>query len=174
MAHVRYLERDDADPKLAATYDGVTAKIGMMLNMFKALAHSPEGLKGFLHLDGALGHDAIELDPKLKELAYLTVSNRNGCEYCRYYHHAFARRAGLSERQVNDLDDAPHGDSYDALQRDVIAFAEQVTSHVKPEAALMERLKAEFSERALVELTLTVALANFTNRVNETLGIDLP
>jgi uncharacterized peroxidase-related enzyme len=174
MSHVPYLDRDEADPSLAATYDAVASQVGIVLNLFKAMAHSPEALKGFLKLDAALRHGVIELDPKLKELAYLAVSMRNGCDYCRHYHHGFGRKAGLTERQVIDLDDVAGSDAYDDLQRDVIQFAEQVTTRVRPEPSLMERLKARLSNRALVELILTIALANFTNRVNEALGVELP
>ncbi len=174
MAHVPYLDKDEADPSLASTYDGVASQIGLMLNFFKAMAHSPKALQGFLQLDQGLGHSSIELDPKLKELAYLTVSERNGCDYCRYYHHGFGRRAGLTERQVQDLEDVASSDAYDALQLDVIAYAEQITRDIRPEPALTERLKSQLSDRALVELTMTIALANFTNRVNEALGIELP
>ena len=38
----------------------------------------------------------------------------------------------------------------------------------------MARLKLALSERELVELTIAVAIANFTNRVNETLKSELP
>lgn len=174
MAQVPYLDKADADPTLGPTYDAVANKLGLMLNLFKVMAHSPAALRGFLSLDGALGHDAIELDPKLKELAYLTVSERNGCNYCRHYHHGFGRRAGLSERQVLDLDDVAASDAYDDLQRDVIAFAEQVTRDIRPDSELVQRLKNRLTCRAFVELAMTVALANFTNRVNEAMGVELP
>jgi alkylhydroperoxidase family enzyme len=43
--------------------------------------------------------------------------------------------------------------------------------HVDP--ALVEVLKRELSPDALVQLTLTIAAANFTNRMNEALGTEL-
>ena len=39
---------------------------------------------------------------------------------------------------------------------------------------LVEKLKQTLSDRELVELATTVALANFTNRISETLRLELP
>jgi alkylhydroperoxidase family enzyme len=44
------------------------------------LANKPDVLRAFLQLDGAIWADGA-LSPKLKDLAYLRDSIRNGCEY---------------------------------------------------------------------------------------------
>jgi alkylhydroperoxidase family enzyme len=41
------------------------------------------------------------------------------------------------------------------------------------DGALVETLRRELGPEALVQLTLTVAAANFTNRFNEALGTEL-
>jgi alkylhydroperoxidase family enzyme len=40
--------------------------------------------------------------------------------------------------------------------------------------ALYARLKKQLGDRELVELAMTVGIANFTNRVTETLRLELP
>jgi len=55
----------------------------------------------------------------------------------------------------------------------VIRYAEEMTRKVHVDAALVETLKKELSPEALVQLTLSIAAANFTNRVNEALGTEL-
>ncbi len=48
-----------------------------------------------------------------------------------------------------------------------------MTRKVAVDGALVEILKHHLSAEALVQLTLTVAAANFTNRFNEALGTEL-
>ena len=55
----------------------------------------------------------------------------------------------------------------------MIRYAEEMTRKVHVDAALVETLKKELSPEALVQLTLSIAAANFTNRVNEALGTEL-
>jgi len=44
---------------------------------------------------------------------------------------------------------------------------------VQVEGALVEELKRHLTPEALVQLTLTIAAANFTNRFNDALGTEL-
>jgi alkylhydroperoxidase family enzyme len=55
----------------------------------------------------------------------------------------------------------------------VIRYAEEMTRTVQVDPALVESLKRHLSPEALVQLTLNVAAANFTTRVNEALGTEL-
>ncbi|MCA1685999.1 MAG: carboxymuconolactone decarboxylase family protein [Planctomycetia bacterium] len=172
MAVVSYLSKDDAAEKLRPVFEGMERKLGAVPNMFRAMAHSPELLETFLALNGALSK--TKLDPKLRELAYIKTSELNHCEYCLSHHRGFARKAGLSDRQINETSQHETSDAYDDLQRDVLRYAEEVTRHVSAADDLTSRLKASLPDRELVELTITVALANFTNRINEAIKFELP
>jgi len=55
----------------------------------------------------------------------------------------------------------------------VIRYAEEMTRKVQVDGALVEALKRHLSPEALVQLTLSVAAANFTNRLNDALGTEL-
>jgi uncharacterized peroxidase-related enzyme len=172
MAHVSYVERDEVPEELQATYDLIAKKLGTMLNFFKALAHSPELLNAFLAMNRTQAKTT--LDPKLREMAYLRVSALNGCDYCDHYHSLAAKAVGWTDEEIAEIRRPVVGGSFSDLERDVLAFAEQVTKSCAAEDDLMARLKEKLNERQLVELTATVALANFTNRVNVALDIELP
>ena len=62
---------------------------------------------------------------------------------------------------------------FDELERLVIRYAEQMTKRVQVDPALVEQLRKHLSAQQLVQLTLSVAAANFTNRFNEALGTEL-
>ena len=59
------------------------------------------------------------------------------------------------------------------LERLVIRYAEEMTTRVQVDGALVETLKTHLTPEALVQLTLSIAAANFTTRVNEALGTEL-
>ena len=52
-------------------------------------------------------------------------------------------------------------------------YAEEVTRHINVSESLMTRLHQRLSDREIVELAMIVGIANFTNRVTETLKLEL-
>jgi uncharacterized peroxidase-related enzyme len=172
MALVHYVSNEEAAEKVRPILEGLEKKLGSVPNVFRAMAHSPELFEAFLGLNSALGK--TRLDGKLRELAYIKASELNGCDYCLHYHRANGRKAGLSERQVNETATFEASDAYDDLQRDVLRYAEEVTRHINVSDALSERLRQSLPDREFVELAMAVGIANFTNRVTETLRMELP
>jgi alkylhydroperoxidase family enzyme len=62
---------------------------------------------------------------------------------------------------------------FDDLERLVIHYAEQMTVNVQVDAALAEELKGRLTPQQLVQLTMSIAAANFTTRFNEALATEL-
>ena len=58
------------------------------------------------------------------------------------------------------------------LERLALRYAEAMTRAVQVDAALVRDLRAHLSTEALVQLTLSIAAANFTNRFNEALATE--
>jgi AhpD family alkylhydroperoxidase len=172
MGYVSYLEKDQAAESIRPTYDDVAKKAGVMLNLFKAMAHNPAMLQGFLGLNSTMGK--TKLPGTLRELAYFKASRVNKCGYCEHYHRGLGKKAGVSERQLSEVDTFESSDAYDDLEKDVLRFAEGVTRNVRADDAVVGRLKERLSDQELMELAMTVSLANLTNRMNESLKIDLP
>jgi len=59
------------------------------------------------------------------------------------------------------------------VERLVLRYAEEMTRKIRVDAGLVESLKKHFSPEALMQLTLSIAAANFTNRVNEAMATEL-
>ena len=71
------------------------------------------------------------------------------------------------------LPDAATSPLFSELERRAIRYAEEMTRNVQVDAALVQALRHDLGEPGLVQLTLSIAAANFTTRFNEALGTDL-
>jgi len=172
MALVSYVSNQNAAEKIKPVFEGMEKKLGAVPNVFRAMAHNPAMLEAFLALNATLPR--TELNGRLRELAYIKTSELNDCDYCLHHHRALGKKAGLNDRQVNETSQSETSDAYDDLERDVMRYAEEVTRHINVGDALVGRLKQQLDDREIVELAMTVGIANFTNRVTETLRMELP
>lgn len=171
MPHVLPLQTKNAPDGARETLQAIEDKFGQSLNIFSTLAHQPDVLVGVTKIDSGISED---LDPKLREIAYLHASRLNDCDYCGHYHHKKALGAGVSEAQVESLDGWRDSDAFDDHEKAVLDYAEQLTREADVDDEAVARVKGFLDDRQLVTLAATVALANFTNRVNHGLGIELP
>ncbi len=86
---------------------------------------------------------------------------------------ALGRRAGLTDRQVDDLDRFEASDAYSPLEKDVLRFTEQWTSRGRVDGDVLERLAAALTMEHVVVLA-PVGQANFTSRLDVVFGVELP
>ncbi len=56
----------------------------------------------------------------------------------------------------------------------MLRYAEQLTAKASVDDDTVSQLKSFLTDEQLVELAATVGLANFTNRFNHGLGVELP
>jgi uncharacterized peroxidase-related enzyme len=171
MPLVPPLTNDQASPQAQELFRAIEAQFKMVPNIFRAMGHAPAVLQPTLALNAAIGHD---LDPKLRELAYLKASQVTQCGYCTHYHKFGAKKVGLSESQIADIDRYDTSSAYSELEKHVLRFAEQWASRSKVDADVVTALARGLSPTQLVTLAATCALAGWTNRFNNTFGMELP
>jgi len=137
-------------------------------HMFRTMANKPEALKNFVPLYSAIMGPGL-VERRIKELVYLAVSFANECAYCSAAHIAIGRKAGISEDDLAALRTEQEG-PFSVPERAAIQYARELTRTADAgdsRAALAEH----FSPEQVVEITLIVAMANFTNRFNN--GLEL-
>ena len=169
MSVVHPVPADRAPKEVQPIYQDFSQKFGKMPNFFALMAHRPKVLASFLPLYGAITAEGT-VDPKLKELAYLKTSMVNGCEYCSRAHMASGKRVGVTPEQIADLQFYHRSPRFSDQEKTVILYADRVT---RGSSAISEHDLAELrrflSEDQIVELTLVICVANFTNRLNNAL-----
>jgi AhpD family alkylhydroperoxidase len=171
MRRAPELERAQAPEEVRALYDVVEKLPRAPRLTSKVLAHSPAGLRLFLELTRAM--TTLTLDPRLRELAFVAASRLNRSAICDTFHSSIGRKVGLTAAQLDGLADPSASPAYGELERLVIRYAEQLTVCGEVDDALHTELAARLPTRQLIELALTVAAANFANRVNAALKLDL-
>jgi uncharacterized peroxidase-related enzyme len=170
-ARLPYLDRTQVGPEIQSVFDTLQAERGRVLNIYRLMAHHPGSLSPFLAWYPRLREGPLDL--KLRYLAYVRASQLNRCRYCVTHNGAAARRAGASKEQLDALPEFRTSSLFSELERLALEYAEAMTTRVQVDAALVETLRGRLGPEALVQLTLTIAAANFTNRFNEALGTEL-
>jgi len=104
MATLGLVEYASASAEVRAIYDDImaTRKTDWINNFWKAIANDPATLRRtWESIKEVMAPGA--LDPLTKELIYLAVSTTNGCDYCITSHTAGARKAGMSDAMLAEL-----------------------------------------------------------------------
>jgi AhpD family alkylhydroperoxidase len=171
MRRAPELERDQAPEEIRRLYDVVEQLPPAPRLTSKVLAHSPAALRLFLEVTRPM--TTLTLDPRLQELAFVAASRLNRSAICDTFHSSLGRKAGLTSAQLDGLAESSTSAAYGELERLVIRYAEQLTVTGEVDDALHTALALHLPNRQLIELALTVAAANFSNRVNAALKLDL-
>lgn len=170
MAYAQPLSINEAPDEAKPILEAIEEKFGQSMNIFSTLAHQPDVLGGMTQINDGLQND---LPAKYRELAYYKASQLNSCDYCSHYHRQAAVKAGLSDQQLDSMN-VSSGELFDEKEQAVLKYAEQLTTKANVDASVVKELKLFLNEKQLVTLAAAVALANFTNRINHGLDIELP
>ena len=107
MALVKLANYADASPEAQAVFDDImaTRKTEYVNHIWRALAAHPPTLKRFWRQMKEIMIKPSRLDPLTKELIYLAVSITNDCTYCINSHTAAARKKGLDDEILAELNE---------------------------------------------------------------------
>ena len=113
------------------------------------------------------------LNKRYLEIAIVTVSAINRCDYCVAHHGPRLLDFGLPRAVVDQIldEDCPGLDPVDRMVRD---YAAQVTrDHNRVGDRQFDGLRAHFSETQIVELTLRITLCTFFNKFNDVMMLEM-
>lgn len=171
MAKIGYVEKEQLPKNLHPIYDGLQSKFGVVPNVLKAMANSPELFGGFMpFLGAALGETKVSSD--IKELAILTTTKLNGCNYCTAHHTAAGKRAGLSEEKIAVADDPGCG-VFDEREKAVIQFSKELAENVGASDGALTNLRQYFDDGQISELIMVTGAFHVLTRFADTFKVDL-
>jgi AhpD family alkylhydroperoxidase len=142
-----------------------------MIEPLEVYAHRPRLLIGYGMMEDATAR-LHRVDERLKMLAELKAATLTSCEYCIDIGSQIARRAGISEEQLLALPRYRDSELFDELEKLVLDYAVGVSSTpVEVPDELFAKLRSNFDDAQLVELTNVIALENMRGRFNLALDI---
>ena len=168
MPRIPYYEVENATGKHAE----FLGKLKPHLNIYRMLANSEAGMKGFVRMGNALLH-RCELDPVLRELAILRVGRLSRAAYEVFQHERIAREAGTADEKIAALRDASiEAVAFNDNEKAVLRFTDDVVRNVKASDKNLKAVHAFLSPGAVVELTLTIGYYMMVCRFLETTGVE--
>ena len=168
MSRIPYYEVESATGKHAE----FLGKLKPHLNIYRMLANSEYGMKGFVRMGNALLH-RCELDPTLRELAILRVGRLSRAAYEVFQHERIAREAGVSDDKIAALREATiEAGVFGDNEKAVLRFTDDVVRNVRASDRNLKAVQAFLTPGAVVELTLTVGYYMMVCRLLETTGVE--
>ena len=123
-------------------------------------------------LYGTLDRKTSPLEPTLRSLITVRVSQINWCAYCVDINAANAMKRGAQEIQLEALADFEAAPVFSERDKAALAYAEAMTrTGVGIDDALMARLRRHFDDDAIIELTALVAFQNLSSKFNAALDV---
>lgn len=171
MARISYVEKDSAPDNIKAVYEQLEKKFGVVPNVLKGMANSPELFMGFMpFLGAALGPSKV--DSATKELAIITTSKLNGCAYCTAHHTAAGKRAGLSEEKINAAPDE-NSPALDDREKAVVRYSKELAQNVAASQESLDELSKHFDEGQIAELNMVNGVFHVLTRFADTFKVEL-
>ena len=147
-------------------------KYGESLLPTKIWARSPKLMYGLQALYRSIDRKSSPLDPAMRSLINVRVSQINQCNFCVDISSALLQKRGVSLEKISALASYRLSALFSDKEKIALNFAEAVTMYDRgPDDQLFNQLKKFFSDDEIVELTALIAFQNLSSKFNAALQI---
>ena len=150
-------------PELAEIEASILAQRGRISDLYRVLLNSGPLASGWeAMLTAVRNKSSVPAD--LRELMILRVAVVNRAPYEFDAHVPHAQKAGVSDAKIAAVRETVIGSVFSESEAMVLELADTMTRNIDVPEALMDRLKAKFDARGVVETVATVAAYNMVSR----------
>ena len=168
MARIPYA--DSNRPDRQALVERITRERGGVLHLYAMLLHSAPIGEGWLTYLTAIRQKA-GLAGDIREMVIMRIAHLNGAPYEAQQHAPSALKEGMTQGQLDALDDWAPSTLFSPMQRAVLAYTDAMTRDIHVPDAVFDAMRVHFDEQGIVELTATIAAYNMVSRFLEALQI---
>ena len=112
------------------------------------------------------------IEPALRALVQVRISQINWCAFCVDLNGAAALERAVAPEKLGALKHYETSPLYSERERAALAFAEALTDPARRvDDACFARLRAQFGEQAVLELSALAAFQNLSSKFNAALGV---
>jgi AhpD family alkylhydroperoxidase len=139
----------------------------------RAWGRSGPVFAAFAAMFAALERRSSPIEPVLRSLMTVRVSQINWCRYCVDINSSFVLQRGADAEKLADLERFETSPRFSEREKAALAYAEAITySDRHPGDELFARLRKHFDEDAIVELTAIAGFQNMSSKFNAALDIE--
>lgn len=148
-------------------------RYGAVLEPARLWGRSPRVFAALALLYGALDRRSSPIEPALRSLVTVRVSQINWCAFCVDINSANVLKRGVDQEKLEELADSENSTRFSEREKAALSYAEVVTySDRQPTTSHFNRLRAHFDEDAIIELTALIAFQNLSSKFNASLGVE--
>lgn len=148
-------------------------RYGKVLEPSRLWGRSPRVFMALALLYGALDRRSSPIDPVLRTLVTVRVSQINACAFCVDINSATALKRGLTEAKLAQVRAFADSDQFDERERAVLHYAEAVTyTEQQPDDEQFTALRRYFDDDGIVELTALISFQNLSSKFNAALRVE--
>ncbi len=147
-------------------------KYGDVLDPALLWGRAPRLFVGVALLYGMIDRKSSPIDPALRSLITVRVSQLNHCPFCVDLNSATLMKRGVDMEKVEALPHWRESDLFDEREIAALDYAEAVTlSDAETTEAHFIALRRHFDEDGIVELTGLIAFQNLSSKFNAALDV---
>ncbi len=148
-------------------------RYGQVLEAARLWGRTPKVFIALALLYGALDRRSSPLEPALRSLVTVRVSQINWCAFCVDLNSATVLKRGVDQDKLAALAEFEDSPLYTEREKAALAYAEAVTySDRQVNEQHFARLRDHFDEDAIIELTGLIAFQNLSSKFNAALGVE--
>lgn len=146
---------------------------GQLLKPALLWARVPKLFAAVASLYGVLDRRRSPIEPALRSLVTVRVSQLNWCRFCVDINASvLAKRVGSMDK-VEALESWRSSDLFSDMERAVLNYAEAMTdSRLQVDDSMVEQLRQWYDDDGIVELTGLIAFQNLSSKFNS--ALDMP
>lgn len=164
----------DAHPELKDVFESYVRALGFVPNSVLIMQRKPRLVRALAQLSAAVWDPESEVPVAFKRLVAHVASRAHGCRYCMAHTAGAALRLGVEDKKLETVWEFRTSPLFTEKERVALEFAIAAASQPNDVSdELFARMKQQWSEGEIVEITAVIALFGFMNRWNDTMATPL-
>lgn len=147
-------------------------RYGAVLEPARLWGRTPKVFASLALLYGALDRRSSPIEPALRTLITVRVSQINWCSFCVDVNAATALKRGVAEEKLLAIAAFSDSPLFSAREKAALAYADAVThTGRRPSMEQWATLREHFNDDAIIELTALIAFQNMSSKFNAALQV---
>lgn len=147
-------------------------RYGRELEPSRLWGRTPRAFLAMAAMYRALDRQSSPIEPALRSLVQVHVSQINTCPFCVDLNSASGLERGVGTAKLAALPHYAELEVFNDREKTALAYAEAVTrGDASSGPAMIERLRRHFDDHAIIELTALIAFQNMSSKFNAALGV---